>query len=109
MMKMVKVLPCMVDWWEQHKPQPEAARPFVPRKERVYLPITDEERRAIDSLAGCRFGSMSSVPKYVAGLKKANRVSEGGRHLLWRWVWRYRRQINDKSLVKLAEIRERTK
>jgi hypothetical protein len=72
--------------------------------------MTDIEYRAIGELAGCSF-LPATFDKRIARqwYEMSQRdmlkpMTEKGRAMLWRLVWKYRRQIADKKIVEYAAL-----
>jgi hypothetical protein len=78
------------------------------RRRRRYVFVTPLEQRAAKALVNCRM-QPASRDKYfarwvsiVAAESPERDLSEGARWVLWKLVWRFRRQIHCAALLKAA-------
>ncbi len=68
-----------------------------------YREMTERERYAARSLAGCVFLPASWNKRFAFDISAMTRATESQVWNLWRLVYRYRRQIADKELVREAK------
>lgn len=83
-------------------------------KKKPREPATDDELKACKALNYCTFQPGSWDKRFVRNLfqemwheptraKQDATITDGQREWLWRLVWKYRRQIRDKTLVDIGE------
>lgn len=72
----------------------------------TYREMTEEERRAALALGACTFSVGTFDKRFARGLRGAaassREISEKQAALMWRLVWRYRRQFQEEALVVVA-------
>jgi hypothetical protein len=73
----------------------------------VFRPMIGAEIRAALALGACRFTPASFDKRFVRGLageaRTTKRITDKQAVLLWELVHRYRRQIEDEELLKIAK------
>lgn len=70
----------------------------------IFTPITDEESVAIKHLGEPTYPVASFHKRFARDIQGATELSDKQRILIWSMVWRYRRQINNASLVAVSKM-----
>lgn len=80
--------------------QPVKVKPAPAPK--VRTPVTDIEARALSELQSVRFCPGTNPKRFARQMHRATQLTDGQRDYLWQIVYTFRRQIQDKELVKIA-------
>lgn len=109
-------LPSWIDWPAANRepaatpppPTPPATKPK--RKPAVWRPMTGLELRAALELGHCRLPVASStkrIARNLAAQAEASepRITDKQAPLLWKFCWKFRRQIRDQAVVREATRR----
>lgn len=103
----MNILTQFIPWAARNLPAAEAkAKPTkLPKAPKVYTSITPIEARAIEALSPSRvtYCVGGYDKRFASNMQGETKITESQRTLIWKMVNRYRRQIADKGLVKLAE------
>jgi hypothetical protein len=101
-MKNINPLPSMRDWYAEHF----AAAPKVAKSRTkapvVKTPCTPDELRAIKAIGSVTYCPGIGTKRFARDIQGATELTDAQRLYLWQVCWRYRRQIADKTLVKMA-------
>lgn len=68
------------------------------------MPLTDLDRRAATALARCTFLPSSTDKRMARFVQAATELTDRQLAYLWRLIWRYRRQHQDRELINTAVI-----
>jgi len=72
---------------------------------KIRSPVTDLDRRAIEAISPGKITYMPGIAtkRFARDIQNATELTDAQRIFLWDVVWKFRRQIPDKMLVREAE------
>lgn len=108
-MKTLNVMPAMREWWAAQNVE-QANRDQERRKQIASLPKTKtpcsaDELAAIAAISPGRVTYIPGIPtkRFARQIQGATELTERQRIYLWGIVWKFRRQIGDQKLVRMAQ------
>ncbi len=114
-MRSINVMPAMREWYERHIAEPRrheqenraAAARVTAKAPKVRTPATADELAAIAAIApGCvTYLPGIGTKRFARQIQGVTELTDGQRKYLWQVVWRFRRQIADPRLVRIAKAK----